>query len=271
MDDNADRIHVPGQQPAPERDIEPLWPPEPTDPGRGGSAPAWAATAAAGSAPYLEDPAPPFVASDTYPSLGATPSTYAPYQVAGPQDGGPAPVPSETAWAPPAVSGVPAPRAGQPVPGPVDLDLPFTLDPQASPDPLPVDQDDACGAARTNGAATAAGPLRATEETTAAGPVPVAPGVTTVGNTGTSGNGTAGGTEVPGATDGAGAAGGTAVTASNGASNASNGEGRAAESPWALPPQRPAPPRPAEAARPAPPQPAEAAPEPAARGPRPVP
>ncbi len=40
MDDNADRVHVPGQHGMPERDIEPLWPPEQID---GFGAPTWAA------------------------------------------------------------------------------------------------------------------------------------------------------------------------------------------------------------------------------------
>ncbi|MFF3853105.1 chromosome partitioning protein [Micromonospora sp. NPDC002575] len=346
MDDNADRVHVPGQQPVPERDIEPLWPPEATDPGRGGSAPAWATTAAAGPVPYQEDAEPPFVASDAYPSLGAAPSAYAPYQAAaGPQDegsaatgperdgpgsdtwaahdaggpapwaahttggpdawaahdtggpdawaahdaGGPAPVPAETAWAPPAVGGVPAPRAGQPAPGPVDLHLPFTLDPQASPGPLPGDGggDGLPGDATASEQPTTAGPHRAADsgqrdqgrwaETAAAGPVPVAPGVTAVGSlvtpgvaaaevSGTSSNGTAGHAEGPGGADGPGGAGGSAATPSSSTSNggsavtASNGGGRVAESPWALPPQRPAPPQPAEtAARIVPPQPTETA------------
>ncbi|WP_455644253.1 chromosome partitioning protein [Micromonospora haikouensis] len=324
MDDNADRVHVPGQQPVPERDIEPLWPPEATDPGRGGSAPAWAMTAAAGSVPYQEDAEPSFVASDAYPSLGATPSTYAPYQVAGPQGeapaatgperggpgpdawaahgtdrpdtwathgaGGPAPVPAETAWAPPAVSGVPAPRAGQPTPGPVDLHLPFTLDPQASPGPLPGEGYGSPGDAVASEPPTAAGTLRTADGTTAAGPVPVAPGVTTfgpvaapampaAGNTGAGSNGTAGGAEGPGGTDAADGSGGAAATASHGTSNGgatvttshggtggttSHGGGRVAESPWALPPQRPAAARATEAAaRPAPPHPAETAPRPA--------
>ncbi|WP_371688573.1 chromosome partitioning protein [Micromonospora sp. KC207] len=170
MDDNADRVHLPGQQPMPERDIEPLWPPEPTDHGPDGSAPAWAATAAHlpvpnPAVPNPADPGPPpadagpsFVAPDAYPSLGAAPSTYARYQ---------------------------------PVPGPVDLNLPFTLDPQTSAGAPPVPGD-----------------------ATAAGPVPVAPGVTTVGD--------------------AGAARGGSVAVPT-----SNGGGRVAESPWALPPQRP--------------------------------
>ncbi|WP_432956085.1 chromosome partitioning protein [Micromonospora haikouensis] len=347
MDDNADRVHVPGQQPVPERDIEPLWPPEVTDPGRGGAAPAWATTAAAGPVPYQEDAEPSFVASDAYPSLGATPSAYAPYQVAGPQGealaatgpeqggpgpdtwaahgaGGPAPVPAETAWAPPAVSGAPAPRAGQPAPGPVDLHLPFTLDPQASPGPLPGEGNGSPGGAVASEQPTAAGTFRTADEMPAAGPVPVAPGVTAVGpvaapgvtaagntgagSNGAGSNGTAGGAEGPGGTDAADGSGGAAATASHGTSNggatgtashgetggtASHGEltgtashrgGRVAESPWALPPQRPAParatgaaarpepPQPAEtAARPAPPQPAVAAPEPVDAAARPGP
>ncbi|RAO38798.1 hypothetical protein ONO86_04410 [Micromonospora noduli] len=42
MDENADRAQVPGQQPVPERDVEPLWPP---DPGDRGAVPPWAAVA----------------------------------------------------------------------------------------------------------------------------------------------------------------------------------------------------------------------------------
>ncbi|MFF5054270.1 MinD/ParA family protein [Micromonospora sp. NPDC000663] len=42
MDENADRARKPGQQPAPERDIEPLWPPDPADPGAAGVVPPWA-------------------------------------------------------------------------------------------------------------------------------------------------------------------------------------------------------------------------------------
>ncbi|TNH30480.1 chromosome partitioning protein [Micromonospora orduensis] len=42
MDENADRARKPGQQPVPERDIEPLWPPDPADPGAAGVVPPWA-------------------------------------------------------------------------------------------------------------------------------------------------------------------------------------------------------------------------------------
>ncbi|MEU4401442.1 chromosome partitioning protein [Micromonospora orduensis] len=42
MDENADRARKPGQQPVPERDIEPLWPPDPADPGAAAVVPPWA-------------------------------------------------------------------------------------------------------------------------------------------------------------------------------------------------------------------------------------
>ncbi|WP_442930593.1 chromosome partitioning protein [Micromonospora sp. NBC_00421] len=100
MDDNADRAGLPGQQPVPERDIEPLWPPDPAD-----AVPHWAG-----------EPAPVYPPT-AYPSLAAevTPT---------PPDGG---------WAPPgydgqldldlpftldpSLAGPPSPPAG-PAPGP---------------------------------------------------------------------------------------------------------------------------------------------------------
>ncbi|WP_146228268.1 hypothetical protein [Micromonospora sp. S4605] len=60
VDDNADRVHKPGQQPVPERDIEPLWPPEQLD--GGADAPPWAA-----HSPTSANAAPPSPAD--YPSL----------------------------------------------------------------------------------------------------------------------------------------------------------------------------------------------------------
>ncbi|MFG2106090.1 MinD/ParA family ATP-binding protein [Micromonospora chersina] len=101
--EHADRAHVPGQPQAPERDIEPLWPPEQADPVV--TAPPWAAPAQPSAAPW---PVPP---SD------AAPSTPWPQP----------PAPDEAR----AGETVPAPRAAQP---PVDLDLPFTLD---QPPPTP--------------------------------------------------------------------------------------------------------------------------------------
>ncbi|MEU7586532.1 chromosome partitioning protein [Micromonospora sp. NPDC049230] len=53
MDENADRAQVHGQQPVPERDIEPLWPPDPADPGAGGAVPPWAAVAQQRGAPSV--------------------------------------------------------------------------------------------------------------------------------------------------------------------------------------------------------------------------
>ncbi|MFF4891515.1 chromosome partitioning protein [Micromonospora chersina] len=101
--EHADRAHVPGQPQVPERDIEPLWPPEQADPVV--TAPPWAAPAQPNAAPW---PVPP---GDTAPST--------PW----PQP----PAPDEGR----AGETVPAPRAAQP---PVDLDLPFTLD-QPAPTP----------------------------------------------------------------------------------------------------------------------------------------
>ncbi|WP_455749458.1 chromosome partitioning protein [Micromonospora chersina] len=100
--EHADRAHVPGQPQVPERDIEPLWPPEQADPVV--TAPPWAA------------PAQPNAAWPV-PTGDAAPSTPWPQP----------PAPDEA----PAGDTVPAPRAAQP---PVDLDLPFTLD-QPAPTP----------------------------------------------------------------------------------------------------------------------------------------
>ncbi|MET8524573.1 chromosome partitioning protein [Micromonospora sp. NPDC005172] len=56
MDKNADRAQVPGQQPVPERDIEPLWPPDPTEQGAGEVVPPWAAVAKQRSNPSPSAP-----------------------------------------------------------------------------------------------------------------------------------------------------------------------------------------------------------------------
>ncbi|MFC4149102.1 chromosome partitioning protein [Micromonospora mangrovi] len=91
--ENADRAHVPGQQPVPERDIEPLWPEETVpDP----VAAAWAVPAQPG-APVVPPPAPP-VPADARPagpgdegggSVGDAPPTAATR------------VPGESPWAQP--------------------------------------------------------------------------------------------------------------------------------------------------------------------------
>ncbi|MET8906174.1 chromosome partitioning protein [Micromonospora sp. NPDC004551] len=106
--ENADRAHVPGQPQVPERDIEPLWPPEQTE----GvvTAPPWAA------------PAQPNVAAWPVPPTQPTP---------------PAADPAPSA-AEPAADGEPAGGHVPPHPthAPVDLNLPFTLD-QPAPVPTP--------------------------------------------------------------------------------------------------------------------------------------
>ncbi|MCG5443599.1 chromosome partitioning protein, partial [Micromonospora sp. NIE79] len=64
MDENADRAQVPGQQPVPERDVEPLWPP---DPGDRGAVPPWAAVAEQRGGPSSVTPpvTPPVAAPPT--------------------------------------------------------------------------------------------------------------------------------------------------------------------------------------------------------------
>ncbi|MEU0546991.1 chromosome partitioning protein [Micromonospora sp. NPDC005979] len=73
MDKNADRAQVPGQQPVPERDIEPLWPPDPAEQGAA-VVPPWAAVAEQRVAPSQSAPAavsPPVAAPPiTAPSVG---------------------------------------------------------------------------------------------------------------------------------------------------------------------------------------------------------
>ncbi|MEV2237634.1 chromosome partitioning protein [Micromonospora sp. NPDC049891] len=122
VDDNADRVHVPGQHGMPERDIEPLWPPEQID---GFGAPTW------GAPPPVPPtvpppPAQPSPGQPTDPPPHAGPMhppgrpTHAPGAPPSPAD-----YPSLTGGAPTATGWEPAPQPG---PAQVDLDLPFTLD-----------------------------------------------------------------------------------------------------------------------------------------------
>ncbi|MBQ1050481.1 chromosome partitioning protein [Micromonospora sp. C51] len=149
VDDNADRVHVPGQHGMPERDIEPLWPPEQID---GFGAPTWGApppvpptvppppghpspaqppnrppVAQPTDPPSVAGPAyPPQVVGPAYPPTAAEPQhvpgrpTHAPGAPPSPAD-----YPSLTNGAPTASGWEPVPQPG---PGQVDLDLPFTLD-----------------------------------------------------------------------------------------------------------------------------------------------
>ncbi|MEH0842538.1 chromosome partitioning protein [Micromonospora sp. CPCC 205711] len=138
VDENADRARLPGQQPVPERDIEPLWP-DPTDPGPTG--PVWAAhqSAAYPSLTAGVDPTPEADGwSPPAPDLGGQPDT-APRPGGQPESapdlgGQPGTAPGQGGE--PAPGLVPALRVGQPAP--VNLDLPFTLD-QAIGAPPPVD------------------------------------------------------------------------------------------------------------------------------------
>ncbi|GAA0391537.1 hypothetical protein GCM10009541_38320 [Micromonospora gifhornensis] len=163
VDENADRVHVPGQHGVPERDIEPLWPPDQID-GFGTSGwdappPAPPAAPPPGGRPATSPgDHPPATHSATpggyptavppspadYPSLtgGGPPATgWAPAPPTPPEptvSAGPDPVPGANAWgpgnggsfsAPPAASGRATPVGPPPESGQVNLDLPFTLDP----------------------------------------------------------------------------------------------------------------------------------------------
>ncbi|PWU50416.1 chromosome partitioning protein [Micromonospora globispora] len=135
--ENADAAHVPGHQPVPERDIEPLWPPDPADPGHPWAAPtpppadAWTPAAAT----------PPASPSPTDPSAaGPRAQQLAPDEPALPAPRAQQPAPDEPVLPEPRAEqpvapkpALPGPRAGQPA-APVDLDQPFTLDqPATSP------------------------------------------------------------------------------------------------------------------------------------------
>ncbi|MET7706136.1 chromosome partitioning protein [Micromonospora sp. NPDC005413] len=161
MDENADRAQVPGQQPVPERDIEPLWPPDPADRGAGGAAPPWAAVAEQRGAPSPVAPPPvtPPVAAppvgrppvpgqpgaaalpppspSDYPSLtGAVPAPGG-WGVSGPSGAG-------TGWAPPQPSWPPANPAAAPTP-------PATGTPPAPPAPPAAGAPPATGAPAISG------------------------------------------------------------------------------------------------------------------------
>ncbi|MEU8405381.1 chromosome partitioning protein [Micromonospora sp. NPDC048842] len=133
MDENADRAQVPGQQPVPERDVEPLWPP---DPGDRGAVPPWAAVAEQRGGPSSVTPpvTPPVAAPPTgrppvpgqpgaaaqsppspsdYPSLtGAVPAPGG-WGVSGPSGAGSGWAPAQPSWPPPT-----APAAASPPPAP---------------------------------------------------------------------------------------------------------------------------------------------------------
>ncbi|MEV1147042.1 hypothetical protein AB0I76_25785, partial [Micromonospora sp. NPDC049799] len=241
MDENADRTHVPGQQPVPERDIEPLWPTE-----QAGAHP-WAPTA--GPPPVPPQPGRPPSPAD-YPSLGTGAAAPGGWAMIGPPAGTSwSPTPEAGQGHPPAQTGpqwgagsgfppatgtygaptVPAPRST----APVDLDMPFSLDQPAASgaDPTAVHHP----------GPQAGGPLspRHADGSSASGAGPVHEATTAVPVHQTDGEGTpdphatvdpatgepVAGADAPGdPVDGPAAHGGRVPT----------------ESPWAQPPQRPA-------------------------------
>ncbi|MCM0674660.1 chromosome partitioning protein, partial [Micromonospora phytophila] len=89
VDENADRVHVPGQPPVPERDIEPLWPPDQVD----GGAPSWAATAGPPAVPGQGQPPSPA----DYPSLTGGVAVPGGWAVSGTPE-------AASGWAPPAAA-----------------------------------------------------------------------------------------------------------------------------------------------------------------------
>ncbi|MGN9811865.1 chromosome partitioning protein [Micromonospora sp. BQ11] len=220
VDENADRTHVPGQQPVPERDIEPPWPTEQA------GAHSWAPTT--GPPPVPPQPSahdqdraatgrPPSAAD--YPSLGAGTAAPGGWAMIGP--------PAANGWSPPQAAGWGGP-AGQGV----DLDMPFSLDQPAAPgaDPAVVHQP---------------GPQAGGSHSPRPGDAPAheAPMVAPVHQTGADGSPDAGDAPAPhAAVD---PATGQPVVGDDAPGDpvdgpATHGSRVPAESPWAQPPQRPA-------------------------------
>ncbi|MEV6691166.1 chromosome partitioning protein [Micromonospora sp. NPDC051196] len=198
VDENADRVHVPGQHGVPERDIEPLWPPDQID---GFGASGWDAPPPAATPPGVHPVTPPGVhpmpsatqsgmpgghpaavppSPADYPSLtgGGPPATgWEPAAPTDPDPGvsaGPDSGLYDSAWGPRAAgsAGAASGAAGRaavpvgPLPesGQVDLDLPFTLDPPTS---LAPDRDSGPRAVSENAPADAGNSLDAPADTTA--------------------------------------------------------------------------------------------------------
>ncbi|TDB69406.1 hypothetical protein E1182_30030, partial [Micromonospora sp. KC721] len=134
VDENADRARLPGQQPVPERDIEPLWPSEATDPApaRGGPTSTLypSLTAEVGRPPATAAWAPPPPDGD-WPSLQAEPTV----PVALPEQHGPEQSRPRPDGAGPTGDAAPGQRVPPGQTPRVDLDLPFTLDQPMTPVP----------------------------------------------------------------------------------------------------------------------------------------
>ncbi|MGK5673519.1 chromosome partitioning protein [Micromonospora sp. URMC 106] len=168
VDNNADRAHVPGQQPVPERDIEPLWPPDQIDGGPGVGTPPWAADPSTGAPPPAAPPPVPRPATGQSPAAPPSPADYPSLTGGVPAPGGWAmtgqpgasswaPTPPAQGWTPPVVHAPPNPATGPTVP------------PAAGPGARPT--TDASGAPAGAAAATAT-PDAATGGTPPAVPAP---------------------------------------------------------------------------------------------------
>ncbi|GGM43359.1 hypothetical protein GCM10011608_30070 [Micromonospora sonchi] len=122
VDENADRAHAPGQQGVPERDIEPLWPPDQID---GLAAPPWDAPP---PVPPAVPPTPGHPATPPYPGHPTTPHPGHPAPGHSAVPPSPADYPSLTSGGPTASGWAPRPGGHPPGVSQVDLNQPFTLD-----------------------------------------------------------------------------------------------------------------------------------------------
>ncbi|WP_433530717.1 chromosome partitioning protein [Micromonospora sp. CA-263727] len=235
VDENADRAHVPGQHGVPERDIEPLWPPEQID---GFGTPAWGppppAPPAVPPPPThpTSRPGPPAAGSTTdYPSLTGDGPAATGWGSGTPPTTDGEPGPPASSWAPPA-SGEPGASASAweppttglpPEPAQVDLNLPFTLDRPTSL--APAREGVPTGGEPSAGDGTSAGGGRSAGDSGIGADAPVEAGGATEAPADTG----------PGGPDGSSTDAGTAPPVAR----------PQTESPWAQPPQRPAPDPPA--------------------------
>ncbi|MEU8286288.1 chromosome partitioning protein [Micromonospora sp. NPDC048905] len=278
MDENADRAQVHGQQPVPERDIEPLWPPDPADRGTGNAVPPWAAGAQQPGAqqpgapgpvtppvdvpPFSRPPVPgqpgapaqPPPSPSDYPSLsGAVPAPGG-WGAGGPNAATSGWAPPQPGWPPPADSAAPPvpglpPNPGTPA-GPGTPVAPGTPEPSApgaagTAQP-PVAPPIPPGGVDLN--------LPFTLDHSTAAPTPTdRPN----GTTRTSADPPAAGPAAAGPAPQVDGAGGDGSV---------GGVGRPTESPWAYPPQRPA----SHDATATPPPPAPPVPQPPHPGPGPA-
>ncbi|MDG4794860.1 chromosome partitioning protein [Micromonospora sp. WMMD1082] len=266
VDENADRVHVTGQHGVPERDIEPLWPPDQID---GFGAPGWdappPAPPAVPPAPTQPSPAPPHPSGPLATGHGAVPPPPGPPAPAYPAPG--QQTPNHPTSGPPTPDhpspgypnpGYPAPAPGYPAPAtghPVSPPAPATGHP-----PSPADYPSLSGGGP---AATGWEPNTAPVPPGQPGPAPVdldlpftldrSTSLAPTRDGGPARTGPAGGEETDqiadgGATDaaaGTGPGGSEGMNTDDGGGDGGDGVDPSAarppaESPWAHPPQRPA-------------------------------